>query len=61
MFTDPAGAHGDGFGLMFDCIHRTGEIINRTAQTFKHLIQHIGGGTLLAEIELKVRDRQSAG
>jgi len=59
--TDAAGTDGDGLGLMFDGIHRPGQIVDGFAQTREKGIEHVGGGALAVEVDLKIRDRQPAG
>jgi hypothetical protein len=59
-FADAAGAHGDGFGLVLDGVHRARHEVDRLSQNAKR-VEHIFGRALEAEIHFKIGQRQPAG
>ena len=61
LFTDPAGAHGDCFGLVLDGIHRSGHAVDGSAEKFEQAVEHIQSRSLFAEVQFKIRHRQASG
>ena len=57
---DPAGADGDGFGLVLDGVDGSGHVVDGFSQRIKQGAQHMLGCPLFAEIKLKIRDRESS-
>ena len=59
-FADAAGAHGDGFGLVLDGVHRAGHEIDGFPKHAEQAVEHIFGRALEAEIHLEISQGQPA-